>query len=275
MFALKKIAAALLVFAMLFGFAACKNDKTDKAPSVEGATQKTDAMVYEELKAQSGLEENYHYSELKSDDGVVRFIVKMTLPKFTEKTCSEDIASVLNYFYETEFYEKDSHFAKINVDSAKKYMTQHETDTPWSIQTSFEVRYFDGSYICIVMKRSFSYGGNATPVISARCFKLSDGDTCSSNDFYLESVDEATKSIILDTIKERAKTELNPKATLTDEQLAKIDAAFNPHTGYYITRDGITFFFDKSLVDPSQFGNYECFFAWHEVDYIYQIPVAQ
>ncbi len=275
MFALKKLAAALLVFAMLFSFAACKGDKTDKGPSVEGATQKTDAMRYEELKAEAGLEVNYHYNELKSDDGVVRFIVKMSLPKFTEKTCTAEMAEVLNHFYESEFYEKDRHFAEINVESAKKHMTKHETDNPWSIQTSFEVRYFDGSYICIVMKRSFSYGGNATPVITARCFRLSDASSISSNDLYIEDVDEATKAIILDTIKERAKTELNPKANLTDEQLAKIDTAFDPDRGYYITDKGITFFLSKSLVDPSQFGTYECFFAWHEVDYIYQLPSAK
>lgn len=273
---MKKIAAILLVFTMIFSFAACKKDEETKPqPSAESVTQKTAAMRYEELKAESGLEDNYHYNELKSDDGVVRFIVKMTLPKFTEKTCSEEIASVLNYYYESEFYEKDLHFAQINIESAKNHMEKKGSDNPWAIQTSFEVRYFDGNYICIVMKRSLSYGGNAEPVISARCFKLSDADTCSSKDFYIEGISEETKAIILQSIKDSALTGLNPDSNLTEEQLAKIDTAFDPDTGYYITEDGITFFFSKSLVDPSQFGTFECFFAWNEIDYIYQIPSAQ
>lgn len=273
---MKKIAAMLLVFTMIFSFAACKKDEeTNTKPSVEGITQKTDAMRYEELRAESGLEENYHYNELKSDDGVVRFIVKMSIPKFTEKTCNGEIADILNNYYETDYYKKDLHFAQINIESAKKHMEKRDSDTPWSIQSSFEVRYYDGEYICIVMKRSFSYGGDAEPTITARCFRLSDADTCSSTDFYIEEITDEAKSIILQSIKDKALVELNSKENLSEEQLAKIDTVFDPDTGYYITEDGITFLFTKSLVDPSQFGTYECFFAWHEVDYIYQIPSAK
>ena len=273
---MKKIAAILLIFTMLFSFAACKAEETETPqPSAEPVTQEPAEKRYEELRAEAGLEDNYHYEELKTDDGVVRFIVKMTLPKFTDKTCSEEIASILNYYYEDEFFEKDLELAETNKENAKKHMESKDSDSPWAIQVSYEVRYFDGNYICIVMKRSFSYGGDAEPVISARCFQLSDADTCSSNDFFIEGIDDETKSIIFQSIKDRASTELNPEANLTEEQLAKIDTAFDPDTGYYITEDGITFFFSKGLVDATQFGTYECFFPWNEVDYIYQIPSAE
>lgn len=272
---MKKITALLLIFTMIFAFGACKKEEKAEvpAPSVEGFTQKTDEMLYEDLRKNAGIEEIYHYNELKSEDGVVRFIVKISLPKLTSKTCSAEVAEMINHYYETEVYEKDLNFAEINVESAKNYMTKKNSDKPWAIQTSFEVRFFGSDYVCIVLKRSVSYGGNATPVISAKCFNLAEGAVCSSNDFYLNDVDEATKAIVLDTIKDKAKYELNPKKVLTDEQVAKIDDVFDPVEGYYITDSGITFFFNKGQVDPSQYGIFECTFLWPEIDYIYKNPM--
>lgn len=275
---MKKLTALLLIFAMIFAFGACKKEEEKvpvSAPSVEGVNQKTDETVYAELREKAGIEENYHYNELKSDDGVVRFIVKISLPKLTSKTCSAEVAEMINHYYENEVYEKDLNFAKINVESAKNYMTKKDSDKPWAIQTSFEVRFFGNDLVCIVLKRSVSYGGNATPVISAKCFNLTEGNECSSNDFYIKDVDEATKAIILDTIKDNAKYELNPKSVLTDEQVAKIDNVFDPDNGYYITDKGITFFFNKNQVDPSQFGTYEFVFFWAEVEYIYKNPMSE
>lgn len=274
---MKKFAALLLALSMIFCFAACKNDKTDAdaTPSVEAVTQKTDARKYEEIKAAAGVEDNYRYNELKSEDGEVRFIVKVTLPKLTEATCDPAIADAVNYYFESKYYDAAKTLGEANIENAKNHMVTNESTMPWSVQISYEVRYFDGNYLSVVLKYSMSYGGNVEPVLRAECINLNDGSVCTSDDFLINSVDEATKGIVLDTIKDAALTQLNPEKNLTEEELAKVEQAFDPATKFYITERGIVFFFEKSSVVPALRGTYEHEFLWNEIDYIYQIPSAE
>lgn len=274
---MKKFAALLLAFSMVFCFAACKKDKTDTPanPSVEAVTQKTDTMIYEEIKAEAGVEDNYHYNELKSEDGEVRFIVKVSLPKLTEATCDPNIADAVNYYFDSKYYDAARSLGEANVENAKRQMEDHGNTMPWSVQISYEIRYFDGNYLSVVLKYSMSYGGNVEPVLRTECINLTDGSVCTSDEFLVDGVDEETKGIVLQSIKDAALTQLNPDENLTEEQLAKIDEIFDPATKFYITDRGIVFFFEKSSVVPAVKGTFEYEFLWNEIDYIYQIPSAE
>lgn len=219
---MKKIIAVILVLTLSLSLlAACK--KPADGPSGEDGLPKI--KITDEVK------------EFKNAEGKVAYQVEYSIPDLTTDVCSEFAAKFINN-YINEFYLSPAFdFAEINVQNFRDEETE-----PRKITLTHEIKYRSENVLSIVFKTSYS---KASTVTEARTFNLKEGSVISF-DSLLNGTDSSAKETVLLSIKDDARNNFTD-APLTDEQVAKIDEAFDP-VNFYFAENGIIFMFNKSSV---------------------------
>lgn len=219
---MKKIIAVILVLTLSLSLlAACK--KPAEGPLSENGLPKI--KISDEVK------------EFKNAEGKVAYQVEYSLPELTTDICSEFAAKFIND-YISEFYLSPAFsFAEINVQNFKD-----EEKEPRKITLTHEIKYRSKDVLSVVFKTSYS---KSSTIIEARTFDLREGSVISFDRLLNGNSTSAKEDVIL-CIKDDAKTNFTD-APLTDEQIAKIDTAFDP-INFYFADNGIVFMFNKSSV---------------------------
>lgn len=218
---MKKIIAAVLALILCLSLlSACKSDEL----SSSGA-KLPEIKITEEIK------------DFKNADGKVAYQVEYSLPELTTDVCSEYASTFINNYIKEFYLDPVFAFAEANVQNFRAEETE-----PRKISVSHEIKYRSENVISVVFKTAYS---KASSVTEARTFNLKDGSVISFDELLRGTSDTAKEDVIL-CIKDDAKNNFTD-APLTDEQLAKIDTAFDP-VNFYFTNYGIYFMFNYGSV---------------------------
>jgi hypothetical protein len=251
---MKKFISLILVAVILCaGFSACS---VKDSPTVNDETEKTEIVP-------PVVKENHSVEKIKAADGKVSYVLDITLPEITDNL-PENIAEHINLFIEL-IREEALRNAEANAEYAREYMIEHDTKTPWQRTITFETVYASDKYLSVEITDHFTMlGGQTTPTVYAKLFKLEDGNVLSLND--LAKVDEAElKDALVSLIIREADSKYYPDGKkLNDKQKQAIAESFDPYKFCY-TPHGITLYLNKLVVDHSYSGTLCCDFTFTEL----------
>ncbi len=264
---MKRILCILLIFVLLFTAAACNKNSDDPASETDPVTTTTVAPPV--VKEQS------HHKEFKNSNGKVVYVVDVVLPeisKFSDKIVKDYINEIsLGVFNDA------CESAERNIENASDFMTKYETKNPWTKKITFETTYADGRFLCFVIKTAFTYSGTPGEPSSyeTKCFDLKRGEPCNALSFMLaELTHEEINSFLVDgMIKPKAKAELSAQHpyAFSEGMLDVIDELFT-YENFYLTENGMAFYFEKNLINDSLSGVYSCELTWNELSAIFTPP---
>lgn len=248
---MKKIISILLSLIILCtGFAACSTNKTINE---NNETEKTEII-------RPVVKEDRSVEKIKAADGKVSYVLDITLPKITDNI-PENVAEHINN-YILNIREEAIRSAEANAEHARKHMIEHDSKTPWQRTITFETVYSSDKYLSVEFTDHFTMlGGETTPTVYAKLFKLENGTVLSLAD--LAKVDEAElKDALVALITEEADNKYYPNGTKLDEkQKQAVADSFDPLNFCYSSR-GITLYLNKTVIDHSYSGTLCCEFSF-------------
>lgn len=260
---MKKFLSIFLVFVLLFCFASCKTKKDTNAFST------TTTIAPPVIKEQS------HHKDFTDENGRIVYVVDVVIPEISEYENS----AVKDYLNKVSFeiFEEACKKAGNNIKNAANSMDYLETDKPWKNHIAFETTYSDGRFTCFLIKDSLSYsGGVGEPAYITKCFDLAQGAPCSALQFAVADFSEEDyQSMLVDgLIKPMAMQNFYPNnpSAMTEETLGAFNENFSV-SNFYLTENGMAFYFNKSTVDPSLTGVYVCEFDWAQLSAIFASPI--
>lgn len=258
---MKRFLSVALIFSLLFSFAACSAKNSGKSQTEPTAAP---PPVIESKQLQK---------EFKDENGRTVVSVDVTLPQISEN-CEK---TVMDYVNKTalEIFEEKCRFAENNIKNAAAFMDNSKSEKPWTSKVTFETTYYDSRFTCFLIKEYFSYtGGEADPSYQTKCFDLKTGEPCSALTF---AIDKENKSVIDEELVNniiiyKADKEFYGDAGSLSENQRKAIAENFSLDNFYLTEDGIAFYFDKSCISPTQSGVYECRMTWSEAGTVFYSP---
>lgn len=261
---MKRILSIVLVIAVLFSLASCRNINE----------------LYEETTAPSTavappvVKENKQQKEFKDENGRTVYVVDVVLPEISENLESH----IINYVNGVinEFFEDACAQAEKNIDSASEFMDKYDSDKPWKKTINFETTYISGYYVSFLIEESLSYYGSSDndPSVYSRCFEVQNGNPVNAAYFTEDpETPEIAKGYIIDMLKGRAKTDFYRGVELGESQLAAFDEAVTLND-FYLTEDGMVFYVRRAAIDPEEVaGIYKAEFSWDELAGLFNKPV--
>lgn len=255
---MKRTLSILLIFAMIFSFAACSgknNGETTAPPPV--------------------VEESAHSREFKDASGKTVFTVDVMLPQITEN-CDEKVMEYINA-EALKIFEDACEFAESNIENASNFMASQNSSSPWTKKVTFETTLLNSRYACFIVKDAFSYfGGETEPVRTTKCFDIQKGAPCTLTDFttYPDDPELGFETFLSDVLAPALPTRFHNPEYITDEVLGRLDEILN-YSDFYLTENGIGFYFDKSRVHEYLSGTYKITFTWDEINFVYDLPAEQ
>lgn len=212
------------------------------------------------------VKENKQSKKFKDENGKTVYVVEVVLPEITEN-CEQHVADFINKVT-NDIFEEACTDAEMNVKSASNFMSSSGSKTPWSCEIDFETTYLSSRYVCFLIKEKISYFGveNTEPSYETRCFNVQTGEQCTVWDFAADpTLEEEITAFITDYMREKAPYDFHPDyAGLNQQQAAKIDEAFDINL-FYITEEGMGFYFERRLVDSAFPGVYRRVIPWAEL----------
>lgn len=241
---MKRILSILMIFALVFSLASCKGKDAPPPTPV--------------------IEESNHFKEFKDENGRVIFTVDVTIPQITDD-CDPKITEYINGVA-MEVFNDACQFAESNLESAAK------AKTPWSKNITFETTLLNNKYACFLMSDLSSIHGDI-PVIKTLCFDVQKGEQCFLNDFatYPEDPESSFEFFLNDTLAPALPREFHHPEYITDEVLGRLDEIVDP-SNFYLTEDGMGFYFNKNHVHEYLKGIYKITFKWQELAGNYELP---
>ncbi len=256
---MKRLAALLLIFSVLFALASCSKLNEN---SEESATEST-TIVTTTLPAPI-VSESKHHKDFTDENGRIVYTVDVVLPEISENG-EQRILDYINSVT-AEVFDEACANAESNIENAAKHMDK--TGIPWSRKITFEPTYLSGRFVCFIIKNSFSTrGDHSDPTYSTKCFDVEKGMPCSLMYFATapENEQEALDHII-NIIQQRTPYEFYPDGGLfTPVQVEMLKTLFKADN-FYITENGIGFYYIKYDLDPSLPGMYQIELSWEELD---------
>lgn len=260
---MKHILSILLIFALLFSFAACRNIADLEKPT-ETTTTTIAPPVIEEIKKTK---------EFKDENGRVVYVVDVILPEISEN-CDENVREYINTVINQAF-ESACEGAEKNINAAASFMDKSDSKEPWTEKITFETTYLTNRFVCFLTEYSLSYYGDAEvePVCDTFCFDLQEGEVCDT--MYFAAAPD-TEEDIAEYIGDYLYR--NPPADfydgimgLTASQHEALKTVVDIEN-FYITENGIGFYFDKFLIDANESGVYRFEIPWHEITQFFIAP---
>lgn len=257
---MKKFISILLIVAFLFSFAACSGDK-------ENSESGKNTPVSTEPYSLKILRDKKYYQEFKADDGTVTYVIDAVIPEVYG--CSEAVCYLINSVYETIIQEAVV-LAQANISHAANYMKSFGTDKPWTRKISYEIKFCNAKYLCILLTDDAPLTADAELV--ARTFDLSNGNMVSLSGLETDGVqglDSYTKEVILTDMITQAESLAGAK--LTEEQKKNLENALD-YNNFWISDIQFAVLLPMVLVDETFFGKgyIECRYFLH--DYNMVIP---
>lgn len=258
---MKRFICLLMAFTMLFSFASCSVDK-----NTDGETATTTAPPPD-------VKEVTESAEFKDESGRVVFTVDVVLPEISKNAEQKTIDYVNRTV--SEIFENACTFAENNIENASNYMDNFGSSTPWSKKITFEATYLSGRYVCFLMKEAFSSTGaeDIEPMLSTLCFDIAEGVPCDA--MYFAADPEARTAITQNVralVQNKALSDFySDGMSLTNEQLELIAKVFTLDN-FYITEEGMGFYFERNYIDQNLSGEYRCVIPWADLEGIFIRP---
>lgn len=261
---MKRLLSIFLIFTLLFALASCTNIEDWEKQKAEQSAAQT------EITATTGkppvVKKNKQSKKFKDENGKTVYVVEVVLPEIS-KNCEEHVAEFINKVTNNVFEEACTD-AEMNVQSASSSMKSSGSKTPWSCEIDFETTYLSGSYVCFLIEEKLSYFGveDTEPTYETICFNVQTGAQCSALDFAPDpSLEEEITAFLADYMMENAPYDFYPEyAGITQEQVAKIGEVFDINS-FYITEEGMGFYFERRLVSDAFPGVYRRVIPWDEL----------
>ncbi len=247
---MKKFICVILILAALLTFASCKGKGDDE----------TGTTTY----AVPVIEESTHSKEFKDESGRVVFTVDVVIPKIVDD-CDPKVAEYINGVA-LDIFNEACEFAQSNLEYASK------DSTPWAKTITFETTLLDNRYACFLVNDVFSVNGDI-PTLKTLCFDIRNGATCKLRDFAINQDDPKScfDLFVSDTVAKVLPKRFHVSAYITDDVLDRLDEIMSPEN-FYLTENGMGFYFDKVLVDERLSGNFRMTFTWFELTSNFAIP---
>lgn len=253
---MKRITSLLLIFALIFSLVSC----SDK----DGEETVNDLPPV--------IEETVHSKEFKDESGKTVIKVKVTLPQITDN-CDEKVKDYINKIA-LDIYNDACEFGESNIENASNFMKSMGSDKPWAKTITFETTHLSSRYACFILKDSLSYfDSEAEPAWSTFCIDVKTGAECNLSDFAtIPEDDESCFEAFLNDVLAPVLPDkfINPEF-INDEVLERLDEIVSPDS-FYLTDDGMGFYFDKNRVHEYLSGTYKISFTWSELVSVYELP---
>lgn len=243
---MKRILCVFMIFTLIFTLASCKgkSDSETAPPPV--------------------VEESTHSKEFRDESGRVIFTVDVTLPQIKDN-CDPKVAEYINGVA-LDIFNNACDFAESNLESAAK------SKSPWTKNITFETTLLNDRYACFLVSDLFSLNGDI-PTLSTVCFDVQKGERCYLNNFACVYDDPETcfEIFVFDTLAPVLPVRFHNPEYITEEVLQRLDKIVNPDN-FYLTENGMGFYFNKNLVHEYLQGNYKTTFTWIELSGCYELP---
>lgn len=212
------------------------------------------------------VKKNKQSKKFKDENGKTVYVVEVVLPEIT-KNCEKDVADFINKVT-NDIFEEACTDAEMNVKSASNFMNSSGSKMPWSCEINFETTYLSGRYVCFLIEKKLSYFGveDTEPDYETRCFNVQTGGLCSVLEFAPDpTLEEEITAFLADYMEKNAPRDFHPEyAGITQEQVAKISEVFDINQ-FYVTDEGIGFYFERCLVAEAFPGIYRRVIPWDEL----------
>ncbi len=263
---MKRILSILLILAVLFSFAACRNIEELETTETSDTTTTTVAPPVVKEKKQT--------KKFEDKNGRTVYVVDVVLPEISENI-EEHIIEYVNGVTD-KFFEDACAQAESNIESAAEFMDKHDSKKPWKNTITFEATYVSGYYVSFLISESMSFYGSSdnAPSVYSRCFQIQEGNPLNAAYFTDTPEDpEVACGHIADMLKSRAKTGFYEDGfELNELKLAAFDEAVSVDN-FYLTENGLAFFVNRNAIDPYEnTGIYSVEFTWDELSGLFNKP---
>lgn len=252
---MKRLISLILVFSMLFALASCSKLNTVEI-TYESETTTTTLPPPDVKKSK-------HHKKFKDEKGRVVFTVDVVLPELSQNG-EQRILDYINGVT-TEVFEEACKFAENNIKNASNHIDRG--GKPWSTEITFEPTYLSGRFVCFIIKNSFSVDGDhSNPTYSTKCFDVEKGKPCTPLYFAIDPANELEAlDHIIGIIQERTPYEFYPEGgAFSPQQVELLRSEFRPEN-FYITENGMGFYYVRYTFDPSMDGMYQIELSWEEL----------
>lgn len=255
---MKKLISLLLVAAVIFSLGACSgknNEETDGNTPV--STEPYSLKIVRDKK---------FYKEFKTEDGKVTYVIDAVMPEVFG--CNEAVCDSVNSVFETIISEAEM-LAKVNIEHAANYMESFGTDKPWTRKITYEIKFCNAKYLCILLTDDAPL--TADPEIVARTFNLETGNIVSLSELETDGVqglDPETKEAIKFDIISQAENLAG--APLTEEQMKKLEKAFD-FSNFWFNEFQFAVVVPMVLIDDAFYGKGHIECRYFLADYNMQI----
>lgn len=254
---MKRIISLLLIAATLFLFAAC--------------SVKSDAPEFTTVLPPE-IEKVVQSKEFKDSSGKTVIKINVELPQITE-FANEKVKNYING-KAMNLFNDACNFAERNIESASSFMESMKSDKPWSKKITIEETLINDRYACFLVYDSLSYyDSEVEPAVSTICFDVRSGAECTLADFSTYSDDPALgfEGFLYDILVPALPKKFHNPSFLNDEVYSKISEIASADN-FYLTSDGIGFYFNKKDVNEALDGTFKIKFNWNELSAYYYIP---
>lgn len=271
---MKRLLSIFLIFVLLFTAASCTNIEDWEKQKAEQSTAQAEAST---APATTGkppvIKKNKQSKKFKDENGKTVYVVEVVLPEIS-KNCEEHVAEFINKAT-NDIFEKACMDAEMNIQSASSFMNSTGSETPWSCEIDFEITYLSSRYVCFLIGEKLSYFGveDTEPTYETKCFNVQTGEQCSVMDFAPDpTLEEEITAFLTDYMMDNAPYDFYPEAAgLTQEQVARLGEAFDINS-FYITEDGMGFYFERGLIANDFPGVYRRVIPWSELSNYFVSP---
>ncbi len=255
---MKRLTALLLIFSVIVALASCsKLNENAEEPVTESTT-----IVTTTLPAPI-VSESKHHKDFTDENGRIVYTVDVVLPEISENG-EQRILDYINRVTAEVFDEACAH-AENNIKNASKHMDR--TGMSWSTKITFDSTYLSGRFVCFIIKNSFSTrGDHSDPIYSTKCFDVEKGMPCTPMYFAINpDFPEECFDHIINIIQERTPYEFYPEGgTFGPQQVELLRTEFKPEN-FYITENGMGFYYSRYSFDPAMSGMYQIELSWEEL----------
>lgn len=266
---MKRLTSIFLIFTLIFALASCgKIENWEEHKAQQSAAE---ASQTTQTTATTGkppvVKKDKKTKKFKDEKGKTVYVVEVVLPEIT-KNCEKSVAEFINTVT-NKIFEEECERAEVNVPSASSYMKNSESKTPWSSELDFETTYISSKYVCFLIKKTISYFGieGIEPRYETKCFNVQTGAICSVWDFASDpSLEEEITAHLADYMMKNAPKDFDTEdyAGLSQVYVEKIKTVFNPNQ-FYLTDEGIGFYFERGDVAPAYSGVYQRVIPWADL----------
>lgn len=262
---MKRYISIFLIISLCFSFAACS--AKEETPQVSVTEEPTTVIPPPETVTEE------YSREFTDENGRVVYTVKAQLPKIIGNV-SESIANDINRSV-YGIFEDACETAENNIENAAKFMDSQNLETPWAKTFEYDVNLCSGKYFSFTVKEYFTMYGvdNTEPAVKGYTFDVVRGKLSLFMDFTYEndSYENVRQVIIDEFICRDVSADYYNGAELPEEQRNSVFAGFDAEN-FYLTDDGIGFYFSENVIDPLKFGTFVAHYTWEEIAVILKRP---